>query len=63
LSTRHPQTLAGLKERLVRHFFGALEALKPAGRFALHPELRADLAKCELSADALRQKWLSPVGH
>lgn len=61
VSTRRPETLRALKDRLLEHFFGPLRRLPPERRFALHPALRADLsrlAKGEASADELRAKWL-----
>ena len=61
ISIRRPETIVALKQRLVEHFFGSLRRLPPESRFALAPDLIADLTA--LADDAvnpaqLRARWL-----
>jgi hypothetical protein len=61
VSIHRPETLIALKNRLVERFFGPLLELPPERRFALHPELRAELQNVvegTVSANEFAEAWL-----
>lgn len=61
LSVNNPESLHALKDEIVEYFFGSLLRVEPDARWAVHPDLRADLEAVtdgNLSTEAVLAKWL-----